>query len=217
MSPRSRRPRVNRHFRIDDELKPDDLRAYRAFVVEPRTTNKSAHAWLVARGYTAFSESAVARHRRYYLERHENDAGAVSRAGHWARMARDSATDGCDIVAGAVVLSEVQLMHELFSVGGRRVSDEELERLGAQVSRMVNTRIALSKMETAAGRRPSGQGPAPEPPPMTEEEKEEASYKRICALLKQPYHPPEKRAEMKREWEESERRAREGGGTPSDN
>lgn len=62
-----RRPRRNHHFRVDDELKSADREPYLAYLREPRATNKSAHAWLAARGYT-FSESAVARHMRHVLE-----------------------------------------------------------------------------------------------------------------------------------------------------
>ena len=73
--PRPRRARRKRHSRIDHELKGEDREAYLALLREPRTTNKSAHAWLCARGYS-FSESAVARHMRHYLEgAHEQRVG----------------------------------------------------------------------------------------------------------------------------------------------
>jgi hypothetical protein len=76
MSKRQRRARRNRHFRIDEELKATDRTSYLAYLREPRTTNKSAHAWLVARGYTTFSESAVARHKRHALEGFEEQREA---------------------------------------------------------------------------------------------------------------------------------------------
>jgi hypothetical protein len=65
-----RRARQNRHFRIDQELSVEDRKAYQAYLMEPRTTNKSAHAWLAQKGYS-FSESAVARHMRHFLEGHD--------------------------------------------------------------------------------------------------------------------------------------------------
>jgi hypothetical protein len=46
MPPRRRRPRVNRHFKIDHELRPGDREAYLAHLREPRITIDLAHAWL---------------------------------------------------------------------------------------------------------------------------------------------------------------------------
>src|SRR5438876_467072 len=43
MPPRRRRPRVNRHFKIDHALSPDDREAYLAFLREPRNTIDLAH------------------------------------------------------------------------------------------------------------------------------------------------------------------------------
>src|SRR5688572_14461424 len=45
MSPRRRRPPVNRHFKIDLLVKPEDLAAYRSFLREPATTVDTSHAW----------------------------------------------------------------------------------------------------------------------------------------------------------------------------
>src|SRR5437667_105638 len=71
MPQRRRRPRVNRHFKIDHTLSPDDREAYLAFLREPRNTIDLAHAWLAGKGYRALSRSAVARHRRHYLETYQ--------------------------------------------------------------------------------------------------------------------------------------------------
>src|SRR3954454_23934540 len=97
-----RRPRQNRHYRIDHELTPQDREAYLAYLGEPRTTNKSAHVWLVARGYATFSESAVARHKRFYLERFAPDHEAQARAKQWAMLASETTHAGGDFVGGAV-------------------------------------------------------------------------------------------------------------------
>jgi hypothetical protein len=217
MSQRKRRPRVNRHFRIDDDLSPADLSAYRAYLVEPRTTNKSAHAWLVAKGYTTFSESAVARHKRFYLERFAHEAQSMERAKQWAALARDTPSDGGDVVAGAVVLSEVMLVRELFDVGGRCVSDEELDRFGELVSRMVKTRVALTKLELGARRQGRVDAPAGAAEAKTQEERDEATLKKVSEILGEPYRTPEQRAASKRAWEAFEGRRRQGGGAPSEN
>jgi hypothetical protein len=200
-------------------LKPQDRDAYLAYLREPRTTNSSALAWLVARGYTGFSESAVARHKRFHLERFCEEADALERAREWAVLARDAGKSGGDLVAGAVTLSEAMLVRELFAWGGGPVSDEDLERFGQLVSRMVSTRVALTKAELS---RPGGGAGAPADPvkapePMTEAERDEAAYKKTCALLKQPYRTPEQRAAMAKAWQEFERRRTEPGAPPSEN
>ena len=218
MPERKRRARRNRHFRIDHELSGDDLVAYREYLREPRTTNKSAHAWLVARGYTSFSESAVARHKRHYLEQVHEDRQAMDQARQWALLARDVRKDGGDIVDGAVILSEVMAMRALFDVDSRQeLAPEDLKFFGELVSRLVNTRVRLGKLQRAlkdAGERAGG-GPPPDAedktttqaPPLTDEQKEEEQYKKVCGLLRQPYHPPEVRRVLKRKWEEFEARA----------
>lgn len=215
---RRRRPRRNRHFRIDDELKPADLEAYQAYLREPRTTNTSAHAWLVARGYATFSESAVARHKRFYLERFAGEADALERARQWAILARDAPRAGGDLVAGAVTLSEAMLLREMFACGSDPVSDEDLERFGDLVSRMVNTRAALTKAELSKAGAATGAdaGGAPAPP-MTGEQREEETYRKICELLDEPYRTPAQRAASAKAWEEFEKRRVEGGGAPSEN
>jgi hypothetical protein len=218
MPKQTRRPRRNRHYRIDDELKPADLEAYLAYLREPRTTNTSAHAWLVARGYVNISESAVARHKRFYLERFAEEAAALERARHWAILARDAPRAGGDLVAGAVTLSEAMLLRELFACGSDPVSDEDLERFGQLVSRMVNTRAALTKTELSKAGAGQGGNPATAPsPPMTEQQREEATYRKICEILDEPYRTPDERAASARAWEQFEKRRTERGAAPSEN
>jgi hypothetical protein len=217
MQERKRRPRRNRHYRIDHELTADDLTAYCDHLREPRTTNKSAHAWLVARGYASFSESAVARHKRHYLEQVHDNRQAMDSARQWAQLARDVRKDGGDVVDGAVILHEVMAVKALFNVDtDEPVSPEDLKFFGELVNRLVNARVRLGKLQLAlkkagdpAGGRAlvgAGDDPAGEAQPLTEEQKEEEQYRKICGMLKQPNHPPEVRAELKKKWEEAEAR-----------
>ena len=206
-----RRPRQNRHYRIDHELKPDDLAAYRAYLREPRTTNKSAHAWLVGRGYTTFSESAVARHKRHFLALRAGEEQSLERARQWSDLAREVRGDGGDVVDGAVILTEVMACRALFDADVEDMSDTDLVFYGQLVSRLVQTRVRLTKLRLAAG-----QGAAPAAPrdaadwtapaPATEEEKHEAMLKKICQRLRTPYLTPEQRAESAKAWQEFEQR-----------
>src|SRR5215204_4941447 len=104
MPPRRRRPPVNRHFKIDRLLAPEDLSAYRAFLREPAATVDTAHAWLIGRGYTTVSRSAVARHKRLLLERAEKHNQALRSAEAYAHLA--GAPDAPDLAAGAMLRAE---------------------------------------------------------------------------------------------------------------
>ena len=215
-----RRPRSNRHYRIDHELSPADREAYLAYLREPRTTNKSAHAWLVARGYATFSESAVARHKRFYLERFAADVEAQARAKQWAMLASDTKIAGGDFAGGAVALSEVMLFRKLLESGEREPSMDELFEYGGLVSRLVKTRVAWAKLKlslpAAAEGAPAALSEPPEPA-TTEEERQEAMMKKACEILKVPYYPAEERAALAGERQESERRRLEGGRAPGNN
>ena len=217
MQERKRRARRNRHYRIDHELTAEDLTAYCDYLREPRTTNKSAHAWLVAHGCATFSESAVARHKRHYLEQTHEDRRARDNARQWAELARDVRKDGGDVVDGAVILHEVMAVKALFNVDSdEELSPEDFKFFGDLVTRLVNARVRLGRLQLAlkkAGEPAGGRAlvgaddnPAGEAPPLTEEQKEEEQYRKVCGLLKQPYHPPEVRAELKKKWEEGEAR-----------
>src|SRR5687768_12740739 len=104
MSKRKRRPRVNRHFKIDLVLGPSDREAYRMFLREPGTTVVTAHAWLKARGYATISASAVARHKRVFLEREDEHAAAMRKAEAYARLAGSPGMP--DLTAGALLHAE---------------------------------------------------------------------------------------------------------------
>jgi hypothetical protein len=217
---RQRRPRRNRHYRIDHELTPADREAYLAYLLEPRTTNRSAHAWLVARGYTTFSESAVARHKRFYLERFTPDAEAMARAKQWAMLASDTTKAGGDFAGGAVALSEVMLFRKLMDGGDREPSMEELFEYGGLVSRLVQTRVAWEKLKLSgpvAPERAAAGPPEPPEPVMTEEQRHEMMIKKACEMLKTPYFTAEERAASARAREEFERRRAARGGAPGNN
>jgi hypothetical protein len=62
-NPPRKRTRTIFHYKIEELLREQDREAYLALIVDPQTTNLSAHAWLRERG-SALSLSAVARHRR---------------------------------------------------------------------------------------------------------------------------------------------------------
>jgi hypothetical protein len=220
-----RRPRSNRHYRIDHELSPADREAYLAYLREPRTTNKSAHAWLVARGYATFSESAVARHKRFYLERFAADVEAQARTKQWAMLASETKSAGGDIVGGAVALSEVMLFRKLMDGGDRGLSKEELFEYGRLVSRLVQTRVAWEKLKLASpvtsqgasAQRPSAVPSEPPDPAMTEAQRHEMMIQKACEILRVPYHTAEERAASAREREEFERRQAAQPGMPGNN
>ena len=188
-----RRPRRNRHYRIDQELTAKDLSDYRDYLREPRTTNKSAHAWLVARGYTTFSESAVARHKRHFLEQRAERDQSLEQARQWALMARDVRRDGGDVVDGAVVLTEVMACRALFEVDAEEVSDADLEFYGQIVSRLVETRAKLSKLQQAANAGDIKANARSAARISEAERKHEDRLRRSCKILNIPYRTPEER------------------------
>src|SRR3954452_25074392 len=106
MSPRKRRTRVNRHFKIDHELNPAERETYLAYLREPPTTIDRAHAWLAERGHPSFSRSAVARHRRHYLEGVSERERMVHAAADFARVAEAGEYDPDVMVAGLTIRHE---------------------------------------------------------------------------------------------------------------
>jgi hypothetical protein len=213
MSKQKRRPRVNRHYRIDAELTPDDLAAYRAVLVEPPTTNKSARAWLVARGYATFSESAVARHRRHHLETVAEQSRAVELARQYATLARTGEApggvtpsgdtpSGDDFMRGAVLRAEHLLWETLFDArDDGPVTMDDLMRYLKMVSCMVQTRRQLLDLSTAAlastdpaARRGGGPERTPDGPhdldALTEDQRFEVTKRKAFELLGAPYVPP---------------------------
>jgi hypothetical protein len=196
MPPR-RRPRVNRHFKIDHELGPEDREAYLAHLREPRSTIDLAHAWLAERGYRSFSRSAVARHRRHYLEAVHRREEVAEAANQFAAMGREGRFSAEGLIAGMAAQSESLLFNTMLDRPGSRkpITLEELDDLGRLVSQMVKTRQQVFELERqieAAGQRTSAsaQHPTPAPPAPTPEEEREAAVKRICEILDYPYPPP---------------------------
>ena len=194
MPPRRRRPRVNRHFKIDHALSPDDREAYLAFLREPRNTIDLAHAWLAGKGYRALSHSAVARHRRHYLETYQRRELVADATAHFAHLARDGRFSADALIAGLAARSETLLAEALFDLpGDQKITLEQLDEIGQLVSRMVTTRVQVTELErmTAAAVARGGEGltrPAPTPA-LTPEQEREATIKRICEILGEPYPP----------------------------
>jgi hypothetical protein len=198
MPPRRRRPRVNRHFKIDHELRPGDREAYLAHLREPRITIDLAHAWLRDKGYCSFSRSAVARHRRHYLEGFARREEAAHAAAQYAAIARQGGFSADGLILGMAAKSEALLFDAMLdhSGGRKEITIKELDELGRLVSQMVTTRQQVFELERqieAAGQRTSASAQVP-PSPATSapkpEEEREAAVKRICEILDCPYPPP---------------------------
>lgn len=156
-----RRPRQNRHYRIDHELKPDDLAAYHAFLREPRTTNKSAHAWLAGRGYTTFSPSAVARHMRHFLRGVHERRAAEQFAERCVDLARSGGgggaggeqggRDGNVFLRGAVVGAEhlmFEAMWDLRHTVGP-ATPQSMKELVDTMRRLIDMRRQLGQLVDA--------------------------------------------------------------------
>lgn len=204
MSQRQRRSRMNRHFRIDEDLSSDDLAAYRAYIAEPRTTNQSAHAWLIARGYTTFSGSAVARHRRHALEAAAAEAKSIDLARQFTALARTgSSPAGSQLIDGAVVYAEYLMFETVFADrGDDPVTPADLLSYAKMLSAMVKTRRQLLDLANATlgVTRPGPHDdasknahPAAAPDPLTdlsEAQRLEATRRKVCDILKTPYFPP---------------------------
>ena len=183
MPQRKRRPRVNRHFKIDDHLPPADREAYLAYLREPRTTIELAHAWLRGRGHGGFSRSAVARHRRHYLEGLLRREAMVAASNHLARLAEAGEYDPDTMMAGVTARHETLLAKALFDLRfGEELPLEKLNEIGELVSRMVQTRGALMELERL---RRSAKAQAPHPAPTVQEDRE-ALERRICEILGEP-------------------------------
>ena len=156
MSQRKRRPPVNRHFKIDLVLSPADRQAYEAFLREPAATVDTAHAWLTARGYANLSRSAVARHKRLFLEKEEAHAAALRKANAYARLATSAGAP--DLVSGAMLYTEHMLMERAFDLkhkaraDDRAVTPQELNELLDVLSAAIKTREQLRAFKDAMRR-----------------------------------------------------------------
>jgi hypothetical protein len=198
--PRRRRPRVNRHFKIDHDLRPEDRDAYLARLREPRTTIDVAHAWLAEHGYRGFSRSAVARHRRHYLEAFERRERIADAAMQFAALARDGRFSAEGLILGMAAQSEALLFTAMLDrpAEGEALTLKELDELGRLVSVMVKTRQQVFELERqieSAGRPTSSSAiQAAAAPAPTPEEQRETTVRRICEILNYPYPPPGSKA-----------------------
>jgi hypothetical protein len=146
---------VNRHFKIDRLLTPADLSAYHAFLREPAATVDTAHAWLIGRGYTMVSRSAVARHKRLLLERDEKHARALRSAEAYARLA--GAPDAPDLAAGAMLRAEHLMFEKVWDVepdtdlGERLAELVEVREVMELVASLVRTRRQFDEFKKVLG------------------------------------------------------------------
>lgn len=163
MSKGQRRPRRNRHFRIDEELKPADREAYLAYLREPRTTNKSAHAWLVERGYATFSESAVARHMRHYLEGTQGQRLSEQFALRYLDLAQKGQVSPDHFLRASLLCADQALFEATMSLrfSERDVTPRELQEYADALSRLVDVRRQLATLAEQAD--PKAE-PAPQAP-----------------------------------------------------
>jgi hypothetical protein len=126
-SARKRRPPVNRHFKIEHVLPPPVLAEYLDHLREPGTTVDTAHTWLNKRGFGGrFSRSAVARHKRHYLEGVESQRQAQESARMFALLAANPKYSNDNMLAGALLGAEQQLLKAVFDLraeGYRRQID----------------------------------------------------------------------------------------------
>jgi hypothetical protein len=97
---RTRRPRCNFHFKIDETLRPEHRENYLALVRSPQMRVDDAHAWLLAQGYQ-LSRSAVARHRRRLLLADAERDLELRRAAQFARVT--TGPYAADLLSGAHV------------------------------------------------------------------------------------------------------------------
>src|SRR5437868_392026 len=155
-----RRPRRNRHYRIDEVLTPDDRRAYGAVLRDPRTTVKSAHAWLGARGYR-LSESAVARHMRHFLEAAHEQRATEQFALRLAEMEGSGEVSGDTFVRGAVLRADQLILEAIFALKPMEgTTPAKLNEFCDMVNRLIEVRERLGVLERVLRRAPAPQGGA---------------------------------------------------------
>ena len=182
---KGRRPRVNRHFRIDDELRPDDREGYLAFLREPGNTIDLSRDWLAEHGYRDVSRSAVARHRRHYLESFRRREELVDATRHYAHLAKAGGFDTDAIVAGLAARHETLLAEALFDQPhDEAVPLSVVNELGRLVSQMVTTRLQVTELERVREKA------APPTPAPSAEEEHDAAVRRVCEVLGVPYPEP---------------------------
>src|SRR2546423_1164073 len=190
MAPRRRRPRTNRHFKIDHVLPLSDRDTYLTFLRDPRTTVDTAHAWLAERGYCDFSRSAVARHKRHYLEHLLEHRKAMDLARQYAVMAEGGQIGAMGLSAGAVLRVEHLLFGALFdpALDGATMPLEKLTAYGDLVGRTVKVRQQMVELEQrleAARALGKGNGKDAAAPltPRQKEQQEQETLREICQIL----------------------------------
>jgi hypothetical protein len=136
-----RRARPNVFLRIDRILSPEDRVAYEALIGDPRTTNEAALAWLKEHGYSA-SDSAVARHRRRFIDMLDNVRESARVASEIVQITR--VPGAAQLSEGMLAKMEQVILEQLVRLKERgRIHPKDLSELTKSVSQAVNTRETL--------------------------------------------------------------------------
>src|SRR4051795_13487791 len=142
-----RRPRHNRHFLIDQALTPEDRRAYEAVLRDPRTTVKSAHAWLTGRGY-GLSESAVARHMRHFLAGAQEQRVTEQLALRLAEMEGSGEVSRDAFVRGAVLRADQLILEAIFGLKPMEgTTPQAVNAFCAMMEQLIAVRERLGEVE----------------------------------------------------------------------
>lgn len=144
----ARRARINRHFRIDADLTPEQLEAYLDYLREPSTTVDSAHAKLREMGHATISRSAVARHLRQYLTGLEKQRRVERQAQAYAHFARSGTFDDRDMIKGALLKVEQRMLEAVFELRRHEVlTPAQLTEFADLILHVINVSRRLRKLD----------------------------------------------------------------------
>lgn len=148
----ARRPRINRHFRIDRDLSAQQKDQYLDYLREPGTTVDSAHAKLREMGHPSISRSAVARHLRHYLSRIEAQRLTADTARCYARFAASRGPDNLDMLRGALLRVDQLLLESVFDLREQQgASAAELMEFADALERLIDVQKKLRGLIDGAG------------------------------------------------------------------
>jgi hypothetical protein len=138
-------------FKVERVLSPEHWAQYRELLKDRRSTVKSLHAWITARGYK-IGPAAVARHRR----RFDADVESVRRTALLAEQLAEAAAPAGPLGAGALADATVARFQQMLLERLLKLDKPEQPE-GVNTTREFNTRewLELSKAitETVNARR----------------------------------------------------------------
>lgn len=191
----TRRTRTVFHYKVEEELRAEDREAYLALILAARTTNESAHAWLLERGYS-LSLSAVARHRRRHIAANRTRQAEIQGMELFARCS------GNDMAAGIEAYFQHLVFEHLIRLGRSTPSpfDDDADDAANDDSRLNATellrlsKLVASAVDMAAKRAVSAArtSPSPQQAPRDEAAAEADLVNRIQDILgvRRPTPPP---------------------------